>query len=295
MKLNFTNCHIPFYLLILGLLVACSSNQSGNNLSSNQIDIKKESVAENLPSAKIEHDTTSFEYFLRKTNEYGEIPLHLIDSFIGSGLSKDIAIKNALTGDEEFKYYTLKNNYLLTLGYSQFGVCSNTLLLTFNKDKILVDNLELSKICDRDLSSARYSYQDYKVFSDSLIEVAKHTIQAIEYENSLPQSVELSDVETNEIIEYEQYIVKPSGNLYKERTTSGIYSKKTLAKFSKSELRFLRNEIFAKYGYIFKDEELKTYFSKKEWYTPIFDNVSEKLTIFEKYNISLIQEVEDSI
>ncbi|WP_062055739.1 YARHG domain-containing protein [Aquimarina longa] len=37
---------------------------------------------------------------------------------------------------------------------------------------------------------------------------------------------------------------------------------------SKEELRLIRNEVFARKGYVFKSEDLNTYFKTKPWYTP---------------------------
>ncbi|MGY3793655.1 YARHG domain-containing protein [Aquimarina sp. 433] len=57
------------------------------------------------------------------------------------------------------------------------------------------------------------------------------------------------------------------------------------------ELRLLRNEIFARKGYVFKDVILNDYFLKKNWYKP---NEQKEiiLTDIEKQNIELIKKVE---
>ncbi len=55
-----------------------------------------------------------------------------------------------------------------------------------------------------------------------------------------------------------------------------------------SELRIIRNEIFARYGYKFKSEDLIEYFSKQKWYIPLYDNVDTFLNEIEKENITLI-------
>lgn len=62
---------------------------------------------------------------------------------------------------------------------------------------------------------------------------------------------------------------------------------------SKKELRIMRNEIFASYGYNFKSKDLQEYFSKQSWYVPSDDNVVDKLTEIEKYNIQLIKKKEN--
>ncbi len=65
-----------------------------------------------------------------------------------------------------------------------------------------------------------------------------------------------------------------------------------LRKYSKTDLKIMRNEIFAAHGYIFKTSAMKEYFSSKKWYIPRFDNVDKKLTEIEKKNIDLIRKVE---
>ena len=67
-----------------------------------------------------------------------------------------------------------------------------------------------------------------------------------------------------------------------------------LSSFAKSELRILRNSIFAKHGYIFKSEDLKMYFSQFEWYKPEFNNVNHKLNSVEKENIKILKQAEDN-
>ena len=47
----------------------------------------------------------------------------------------------------------------------------------------------------------------------------------------------------------------------------GEYVKNTLATMSKSDLRLLRNTIFALYGVHFKSEDLSAHFAKEVWYT----------------------------
>jgi hypothetical protein len=65
-----------------------------------------------------------------------------------------------------------------------------------------------------------------------------------------------------------------------------------LKHISPKELRIMRNEIFARYGYKFKDTGLQEYFGKQDWYRPLFDNVEEYLTPIEKKNASFIIEKE---
>jgi hypothetical protein len=65
-----------------------------------------------------------------------------------------------------------------------------------------------------------------------------------------------------------------------------------LSYFSQTELKMIRNEIFARHGYIFKGADMKDYFAKQEWYKSKYDNVDDKLSELEKLNIELIKRYE---
>lgn len=61
-----------------------------------------------------------------------------------------------------------------------------------------------------------------------------------------------------------------------------------------SQLAYIRNEIFARHGYIFKTDKYNNYFESKSWYHPnsyATDNVND-LNAYEKYNVELIKSLE---
>jgi predicted acylesterase/phospholipase RssA len=67
--------------------------------------------------------------------------------------------------------------------------------------------------------------------------------------------------------------------------------------FSKEQLRLARNEIYARHGRRFKDDELQSYFNSKSWYTGTIDpdDFSESmLNEYEKANTALIKQEEDT-
>lgn len=69
-------------------------------------------------------------------------------------------------------------------------------------------------------------------------------------------------------------------------TTSDISGK------SKAELKIMRNEIFARHGYIFKTQEMKSYFSLQSWYSAQYNDVTSMLSSIEKQNIEVIKKYE---
>ncbi|MBE6195859.1 MAG: PEGA domain-containing protein [Rikenellaceae bacterium] len=83
-------------------------------------------------------------------------------------------------------------------------------------------------------------------------------------------------------------------------TTPGQYPQATdrllthsdVASRSKKELRVMRNEIFARHGYIFKSADLRNHFSKQSWYRARYSNVDAKLTPIEQKNVAFIRKYE---
>ncbi|MDE7414238.1 MAG: YARHG domain-containing protein [Muribaculaceae bacterium] len=62
---------------------------------------------------------------------------------------------------------------------------------------------------------------------------------------------------------------------------------------SKSQLRILRNTIYARHGRRFASRDLREYFSRFNWYNPRYDEISpSSLSAIEKHNIALIQRYE---
>lgn len=79
---------------------------------------------------------------------------------------------------------------------------------------------------------------------------------------------------------------------YYEEADEEYITDDDLVGLSVPELRIERNEIFAKYGYIFKSQDLSEYFSQFSWYNPQYDNVDDMLTDADEQNLSLIQAYE---
>lgn len=61
---------------------------------------------------------------------------------------------------------------------------------------------------------------------------------------------------------------------------------------TKWQLKIMRNEIFARHGYIFKTSDMQQYFSTQAWYKPLNEDVNNALSNIERRNIALIQSYE---
>jgi uncharacterized phage infection (PIP) family protein YhgE len=58
---------------------------------------------------------------------------------------------------------------------------------------------------------------------------------------------------------------------------------------TKWQLRVMRNEIFARHGYIFQSSDLRKYFSRQTWYDAQYNDVTNVLSEIEKYNVNYIK------
>ncbi len=61
-----------------------------------------------------------------------------------------------------------------------------------------------------------------------------------------------------------------------------------VSKLSDNDIQYAINEIYARNGYIFKDEQLKTYYNSMPWYTPNPSFSTSELNDIESYNINLL-------
>lgn len=72
-------------------------------------------------------------------------------------------------------------------------------------------------------------------------------------------------------------------------------SRAELGRFSSSELRLIRNGVYARKGYAFKDASLRRYFGNKTWYRPSvsdIDAVQGTFTSVQQANVDLVKEME---
>ena len=77
-------------------------------------------------------------------------------------------------------------------------------------------------------------------------------------------------------------------------TSMRILSKSEIENMStREELKFMRNEIFARYGYKFEPKgRMDRHFSSTEWYKPQYEDVTKFLTDIEIQNVNQIKETE---
>jgi len=71
-----------------------------------------------------------------------------------------------------------------------------------------------------------------------------------------------------------------------------LLTKTDLSGISKTELKLMRNEIFARHSYVFQSTKMTDYFEEQGWYSAKHKNVNTMLTETERLNIELILRAE---
>jgi YARHG domain len=75
-------------------------------------------------------------------------------------------------------------------------------------------------------------------------------------------------------------------------SSQGLLADEDVNYLGEDELATMRNEIYARHGYSFKDKSWRYYFEGRDWYMPMGVDIREKLTDVEVANIELIYQYE---
>lgn len=245
-------------------------------------------------------------------------------SIINKGAKiSDEEVKMTFPADGEQPYFLfidhvdIEGQYLVLYEYYLDGPPESSIYLgLFDSSGFPVSHKKLL-YCEVDCPDGGYSFAIY----DSLIEVTTESIEISDavYEKYYEQ---LPDIhkgmaygqrslikglvadDEKEIIKEKKYFILNKNGLVEFSQPSSVSSnrkykvasleildKEDVQSLSKKELRIMRNEIYAGYGYIFNSPDLNYYFTNQDWYRPITKSLPS-LSPIEKINIGLIQKAE---
>lgn len=83
-----------------------------------------------------------------------------------------------------------------------------------------------------------------------------------------------------------------SASVYELNASKMKLTGSDLKNLKKLDLEIIRNTIFARHGYAFKQRSVRQFFDQVEWYVPVSKNVEGSLTTIEKENIALLRKFE---
>lgn len=108
-------------------------------------------------------------------------------------------------------------------------------------------------------------------------------------------SIELTDTIDNEVEVYEDVeFYSTTDKLFLKNPSVDLLSSDFVSNLTKADIFILRNSIFARHGFAFRDKQLRMYFESYDWYMPVFGDVKDELTNIEKINIDLLLRYEQN-
>jgi len=109
------------------------------------------------------------------------------------------------------------------------------------------------------------------------------------------KAIKFTDTIDGEIAEYEdREYFSTTDKVFEKNASKELLEKDFVANLTKADIFILRNSIFARHGFAFRDKQLRIYFESFDWYMPVFGDVKEDLTEIEKQNIDLLLRYEQN-
>ena len=115
------------------------------------------------------------------------------------------------------------------------------------------------------------------------------------YNTDKSKNITITDTIDNEVEVYEdtEYF-STTQKLFEKNASSEELTSDFVSNLSKADIFILRNSIFARHGFAFRDKQLRMYFEQFYWYMPVFGDVKDELTELEKKNIDLLLRYEQN-
>lgn len=87
---------------------------------------------------------------------------------------------------------------------------------------------------------------------------------------------------------YDDSYFTTTEDVLKYNASKELLTKEQVSNFKKADLFVMRNAIYARHGYSFKNQQLRAYFDGQSWYIPLSTDVKAEFTEMEKKNIELL-------
>ena len=119
-----------------------------------------------------------------------------------------------------------------------------------------------------------------------------HSKEYIDWNKKIKTSKKV-EMEENE---FEEWILSEFASatdlIYKMNASNKLLAKADVENLKKGDLTIIRNTIYARHGYSFKNRPLRVFFDAQDWYIPVHANIKNDFTDLEKQNIQLLLKYE---
>ncbi|ANQ51888.2 YARHG domain-containing protein [Flammeovirga sp. MY04] len=90
----------------------------------------------------------------------------------------------------------------------------------------------------------------------------------------------------------EEAMVQSTHASHEINASTTLLKKEDVENLSKTDLMIIRNTIYARHGYSYKNQPLRVFFDRQPWYIPVHTDIRANLTDIEKQNIKLLLKYE---
>jgi len=139
-----------------------------------------------------------------------------------------------------------------------------------------------------DIQNRKYSLErkEFKYNPDILLEKTKEYVNWNKFTEVKENVVEIEEGEFEEWINLE--FATATDKIYKINASNKLLEKSDVENLKKGDLTIIRNTIYARHGYSFKNRPLRVFFDAQSWYIPIHTDIKKEFTDIEKENIQLL-------
>lgn len=151
-------------------------------------------------------------------------------------------------------------------------------------DTILNGNWSAYNSKDLKIAKRKYNLQKKMFVYD-----VENKLEYLFMDEGKSKPIKFTDTIDGEIEEYEdtEYF-STTQKVFEKNASKELLDKNFVSNLTKADIYILRNSIFARHGFAFRDKQLRIYFESFNWYMPVFGDVKNELSEIEKQNIDLL-------
>ncbi|MDW7690857.1 YARHG domain-containing protein [Flammeovirgaceae bacterium SG7u.111] len=138
-----------------------------------------------------------------------------------------------------------------------------------------------------DIKHRKYTLEkkEFSYNPDIMLEYSKAYVDW----NKYIEKKESFEIDENEIEEWMTREFASATNLiYEINASNKLLAKEEVENLKKGDLTIIRNTIYARHGYSFKNRPMRVFFDAQPWYIPIHTDIKSDFTDIEKQNIQLL-------
>jgi YARHG domain len=141
-----------------------------------------------------------------------------------------------------------------------------------------------------DVSERTYSLNK-KNFNYNLNQALGYSRRYADWDKS--KTIKITDKEEIELMgDFDVLYSSATHSIYEINASNTLLNKKEVENLKKGDLLIIRNTIYARHGYSFKNRPLRVFFDAQSWYIPVHTDIKSALTPTEKQNIELLLKYE---